>query len=88
LSLAYACARHALSFIEQTGLQGIEHPAMVYLTCYRILQANQEFKQAQSILEQGLAYVATQATQIDDPALQKTYLNNIPENKKLQELKK
>jgi tetratricopeptide (TPR) repeat protein len=86
LSLANACARNALDFIEKRGTQGIEHPAMVYLTCYHILQADRQFEQAELILKQGQQYVAAQAAQIDDPALRQSYLANIPENQELQAL--
>ncbi len=86
LSLADTCAGHALGFMARRGTQGIEHPAMVYLTCYHILQANQKFEQAQSVLEQARQYVASQAAQIDDPALRESYLTSIPENREIQAL--
>jgi hypothetical protein len=86
LSLATTCARRALDFINGRGVQGIEHPALVYLSCYQIMQMNKKFAQAQSVLAQGYKYITTQAAQIDDPALQQSYLNNIPENRLIQEL--
>ncbi len=86
LDLADTYARHALDFVNKHGTQGIEHPAMVYLACYRILQANQKFKQAKSVLIQGQQYLAAQAAQIDDPTLRESYLTNIPENREIQKL--
>jgi len=86
LTLAYTCARHAISLIEQHGLQGVEHPSLVYLTCYQILQANQRFEPARQILKRGQAYLSAQTAQLTDPALLAGYLNNLPENRALREL--
>ncbi|HXV98312.1 MAG TPA: hypothetical protein VEC93_07805, partial [Anaerolineae bacterium] len=86
LTLADTCARHAINFIEDKGTQGIEHPAIVYLTCYHILRSHQKFEQARAILFQGEQYIMAQAAQIDDLALQQTYLNNVPENRQIQAL--
>ena len=86
LSLADACAQQALNFIANHGTQGIEHPAMVYLTCYHIFQANQKYAQAKSVLEQGRQYLDSQANLIDEPNLRETYLTNIQENRELMEL--
>ncbi len=86
LTLAETCARHALNSISNRGTQGIEHPAIVYLTCYHIFHAHQKFKQAREILAQGYEYIMAQAAQIDNPTLQRTYLTNLPENRQIQEL--
>ncbi|MBI1877552.1 MAG: tetratricopeptide repeat protein [Chloroflexi bacterium] len=87
LSLADTCARHVLNAITSRGTLGIEHPAIVYLTCYQILQAHEKFEQASEILAQGHVYIMAQAAQINDPALQQTYLANIPENRQIQALR-
>ncbi|MCK6625260.1 MAG: tetratricopeptide repeat protein [Anaerolineae bacterium] len=86
LSLADTCARHAFNSIINRGTQGIEHPAIVYLTCYQILQGQQKFEQAQEMLALGQAFIMTQMAQIDDPALQQIYLTHIPENRQIREL--
>jgi tetratricopeptide (TPR) repeat protein len=86
LDLADACAQHVLYFIEDQGILGVEHPEMVYLTCFQIFNAKQKSEQAQSLLIQGQQYVAAQSAQIENPALREAYLTNIPENKELQAL--
>jgi class 3 adenylate cyclase/tetratricopeptide (TPR) repeat protein len=86
ISLAETCTRHVLSFIERQGSQGIEHPALVYLTCYQTFAAGGESEQAERVLAQGRAYISAQADQIDDPALREKYLSNIPEISELQPL--
>lgn len=79
LSLADACAQQALNFITNQGTQGIEHPEIVYLICYHILQANQKFEQAQAILVRAQQHIQAQADQIDEPGLREAYLGNIIE---------
>jgi class 3 adenylate cyclase/tetratricopeptide (TPR) repeat protein len=86
ITLAYACAQQALNFINRHGTQGIEHPAMVYLTCYHILQTNQKYDEATSALEQGHQYLQTQAARLDDSQLRASFLNNVAENREIIEL--
>jgi len=83
LSLANACAEQALNFVATQGTQGIEHPAMVYLTCYQIFEANQKYDQAKSVLERGRQYLDSQVDLIDEPELRESYLTHIPENREL-----
>ncbi|MCB0225526.1 MAG: tetratricopeptide repeat protein, partial [Anaerolineae bacterium] len=86
LSLADSCVQQILFFIERQGVQGIEHPALVYLTCYDILQANGKVQQAQAVLEEGHRLVIEQADLIDEPTLHKSYLTRIPEHQALNKL--
>jgi len=83
VSMADSCVQQILFFIEHQGSQSIEHPAMVYLTCYHILQATGKLEQAQTILVQAKAYVDQQAEQLADPALRENYLTNISENREI-----
>jgi predicted ATPase/class 3 adenylate cyclase len=78
--------RRSLNLIESEGVMGIEHPGKVYLIAYHVLQANQNFEQAQAVLNQGYHYLMEQLEQIDDPVLAHNYLQNIPEHKALQRL--
>ena len=85
LSLAQTCAQYVSTYLAEKGTSGIEHPAMVYLTTYQILQTGND-PRAQSVLEQGQQYMNRQATQIDEENLYHSYINSIPENRTLQEL--
>ncbi len=80
LSTANAHIQEVLIFLRRHGTQGIEHPTMVYLICYQVLQATQNFEQAKAILEQGQQYITKQIDQINEPALQQSFRDNIPEN--------
>ncbi len=85
-SLAITCARHALDFINQRGTKGIAHPGRLYLSCYRILQGVGKQEKAQQVLVTANNYLAQQAAQIEDTALQHSYLHNVVEHQTLQDL--
>ena len=82
-TVAQLYANQVLNFIKRHGLPGVEHPAMVYLSCYEILKANDKLAQAQEVLQAGQAYLTKQLAQLADEGLKNTYLYNIPENAQL-----
>jgi hypothetical protein len=84
--LAESYAEEILAFLEKHGTQGIEHPAVVYLSCYHILRTILQPKRATKILEQGQQYMEHQLSQIDDPALQQSYREGIPEYQEFQKI--
>ena len=86
LNLADACARQILSHLERYGVQGIEHPAMVYLTLYYIFESTNQSERAQAVLTQGQQFVTSQAAQLEDETLRQHYLYNIAENRVLMTL--
>jgi hypothetical protein len=83
MSLAETCVQHALQFVERQGVRGIEHPAMVYLTGYQVLQIGGKFEAAQKALAEGYQYLTSVAAQIEEVHLRESYLNNIPEVREL-----
>ncbi len=78
LDTAEKYVQEVLTFLRRQGTPGIEYPAITYLICYHVLQANQKFEQAKTALEQGYQYVTKQLEQLYDPALQQSY-REIPE---------
>ncbi|HMQ51089.1 MAG TPA: adenylate/guanylate cyclase domain-containing protein [Anaerolineae bacterium] len=86
LSLAETCVRHILSFVENSGVKGVEHPVQLYLTAHQVLQLNCQPDQAQAVLVAGKEYLSAQLSRIDDPVLKYAYLHAVPENKTLYEL--
>ncbi|MCB9076801.1 MAG: tetratricopeptide repeat protein [Anaerolineaceae bacterium] len=86
MSLADTCVRHVLSYIDEHGIHGLEHPTALYLTCYQILQAAQEFEQAQQLLIRAKMHLSEQAQEIEDIPIRFLFLNNIPENRVLGDL--
>jgi tetratricopeptide (TPR) repeat protein len=86
LILADDYAQEILSYLELHGTHGMEHPAMVYLSCYYVLHANQQVEQAKAVLQQAWQLISQKSTKIDDPILQQSYCNQVPEHKTIQEL--
>lgn len=86
MSLAYTCTRHSLKFIEQHGSQGFEHPGLVFMIGYETFQALQKPKRATAALQQAQRYLAEQAGQIEDEKLRRSFLNEVPEHRRLQQL--
>jgi len=86
LILADAYTQEILSYLELHGTHGMEHPAMVYLSCYYVLQDNQQLEQAKTLLQQAWQLISQKSTKIDDAALQESYRNQVPEHKTIQEL--
>lgn len=88
VALAEAYAEEIFSFLEANNYttQGIEHPVVIYLTCYHIYQANQKIDQAMATLKRGERYIRRQLAAITDPALQQSYQENIPEIRDLLQL--
>ena len=81
-------AHEALAWIESQGETGIEYPTQVYLICYRVLRAaagkdQMALTQAHAVLRRGQAYLEAQAANIQDAALRRSYLENIPFNREL-----
>ena len=81
-------AREAFAWIELHDETGIEYPAQVYLLCFRALRAvagsdPAVLAQASAVLRRGQAYLEGQAAGIQDPALRRSYLDNILYNRDL-----
>ena len=79
LSLAETCLQHALQLIERQGVRGFEHPVMVYLTAYHVLQWQDKLQPARKVLAEGYHYVTSLAAQIEEADLRENYLANVPE---------
>jgi tetratricopeptide (TPR) repeat protein len=79
-------ARHhlemALHFIENNALDGADDPLRIYMTCYELLQANQD-QRGRDILEQAYAMLQERAARISDPNLQHAFLEYVPYHRRL-----
>jgi anti-anti-sigma factor len=72
-----------LKTVELNGAFAVRYPVRLYLTAYHVLQAAQKDHAARAALQQGQALLQDRATRIDDPNLQASYRENVPENKEL-----
>jgi adenylate cyclase len=73
-------------FIDTHGsLDGIYSTIKIYLICCQVLQANQD-RRARDILQAAYTMLQERAARIDDEALRRSYLENVPANREIAHL--
>lgn len=72
-----------LKTVDLSGVFAVRYPIRLYLTAYHVLQAAGKEQAARAALQQGQALLQERASRIDDPALQASYRENVPENGEL-----
>ena len=82
LAQAQAHVEEILSFLEDNTLDGTDEPFRVYLTCYRVLRANQD-PRAQVILTTAHDLLQHQAAKIEEYALRRSFLENVPAHREI-----
>jgi predicted ATPase len=73
-----------LCHLETGGLDGAWHPARIYLTCYRVLNANED-PRAGDILEEGYRFLQERAAKISDEEDRRSFLENVEEHREIVE---
>jgi hypothetical protein len=63
-------------------LKGTWQPLRVYLTCYQVLQANDD-PRAEAILEAGYQLIRERADRIDDERLRRLYMKNVAAHREI-----
>lgn len=81
---ALACAEEILGYLQSGSLDGMKDPLRVYLACYQALQANAD-RRAEQVLQQAQAELQKRAARLPDLASQRSYLENVPENRLLRQ---
>ncbi|MCP4535937.1 MAG: tetratricopeptide repeat protein, partial [Chloroflexi bacterium] len=76
LDLSLAQVEEILTYLEDNSLDGTEEPMRIYLTCYRVLQANDDLC-ARSVLETAYQALQEQATAITDQEIRRSFLENV-----------
>jgi len=86
---AQAYAEEILAWLAENSPDGIEFPVLVYLSCYRVLEAAstrlKDEQRARDVLEAGYALLQQRAGQIQDEAIRRQFLENVPFNRALLE---
>jgi DNA-binding SARP family transcriptional activator/predicted ATPase len=62
---------------------GMDEPFLVYLTCYQVLVANRDVR-ATTVLQQGYDLLQQYAARIQEDALRRSFLQNVPVHRALQ----
>jgi hypothetical protein len=82
LAQAQTHVEEILGFLEDNTLDGTEEPFRVYLTCYRVLHANQDAR-AQVLLTSAHSLLQEQAAKIEDEALRRSFLENVAAHREI-----
>jgi len=76
LTQAQTQVEEILSYLQSNTLAGTEEPFRVYLTCYRVLHANQD-PRAQGVLDAAHRLLQERAAKISDEELRRSFLENV-----------
>ncbi len=72
-----------MHFLDGGGSLGsADEPLRVYLTCYQVLNANQDLR-ARQILKAGYCLLTEQAEKISDPSMRRTFLEAVPYHREI-----
>jgi tetratricopeptide (TPR) repeat protein len=72
-----------VAFLKAHGVEGIEFPMQVYLTCYDVLQAAGDRDAARRMLEAAHALLLRRADAVRDPALREGMLHQVDANRRV-----
>ena len=79
---AQAHVEEILSYLETGNLDGTHEPFRIYLTCFRVLRANQDPRAAE-VLETAHSLLQERATNITDGELQRSFLENVTAHREI-----
>lgn len=86
---AHAYVEEILAWLAANSPDGIEFPVLVYLSCYQVLTTisagPDDDQHARDVLETGYALLQQRAGQIQDEAIRRQFLENVPFNRVLRE---
>jgi tetratricopeptide (TPR) repeat protein len=75
--------QEVLSYLDgHPTLHGADEPFRIYVTCYRVLCA-QDDPRAEEVLDAGYHLLQERASKIDDEALRRSYLENVPYHREI-----
>lgn len=80
---ALAHAEEALAWVEANGVDGIEYPLRVYMSCADVLQAVGQSRRSQETVATAYALLQEQSARIRDEAARRAFLENIPLHRQL-----
>ncbi|MGD9405823.1 MAG: AAA family ATPase, partial [Anaerolineae bacterium] len=82
LARAMGYVGDVLHYLENGTLEGTEQPLLVYLTCYRVLQAAADARAAE-ILKEGYQLLQEIAGKLTDLELRRSFLENVAAHREL-----
>ncbi len=82
---AYNYVLQVVDLLAENDVNGVEEPALVYLTCYEIL-AEQGDDRATAVLQEGYDLLQQRAAMIEDNQRRTQFLSNVEAHRHLQEV--
>lgn len=79
---AQVLVEEILDHLESHGLEGTEEPIRVYLTCYRVLTANQD-RRARELLDGAHRLLQERAAKICDEEARRSYQESVPAHREI-----
>lgn len=79
---ALAAVNDSLAYLESHTPAGADDPIRVYLICHEVLSRVGDDR-AEQVLADGRTFLQNRAARIHDPALRRTFLENVPSHKTL-----
>jgi hypothetical protein len=76
-------ADRCVAHLDAHGVEGIEFPMQVFLTCYDVLQATGDRDAAQRVLEAAHALLLRRANAVSDLALRDSMLHQVSANRRV-----
>jgi class 3 adenylate cyclase/predicted ATPase len=83
LALAQAHAETCWQHLQAHGVDGIEFPIRVYLTCYDVFVAAQQEAAAWQVIEAAYQLLLSRASRISDAGLRDSMLHHIRDNQRV-----
>lgn len=80
LATAQSAIDEVMAYLESNSLDGTEEPLRVCLTCYQVLKASGD-PRARDALAAAYDSLQEQAARITDPALRRSFLENVPHHR-------
>jgi class 3 adenylate cyclase/predicted ATPase len=80
LAQAYAYVCQCRAYIKEHGVDGMEFPIQVYLTCFEVLRAVDKHAEAEATMREAHQLLMKRADAISDPAMRESLLTNVRVN--------
>jgi tetratricopeptide (TPR) repeat protein len=84
-TLALTWVERILTILDEKHTAGLDEPFLIYLTCYRVLAANDD-ERATSLLQRGHDLLQAYAAQIQDHTLRNSFLEHVVVHRELKVL--
>ncbi len=85
LDKALTIVQEVLTWIDENGIEGIEYPLRVYLSCVKVLNAANLAEKAKATLDAAKDLLDKKANRISDRKERQAYLENVPVHQQLRE---